>query len=63
MESEFLWLKRMYAAKKLSEVEVQEGLKKRRMELSEWKLHREFQCKDFVAAFGNMTQWRWWRKR
>lgn len=45
------------AAKKLSDAEVQERLKK----MSGWKLvngklHREFQCKDFVAAFGNMTR-------
>lgn len=47
----------MAAAKKLSEAEVAERLRK----LSGWtvvngKLHREFACKDFVAAFGNMTR-------
>jgi 4a-hydroxytetrahydrobiopterin dehydratase len=47
----------MAAAKKLSEAEVGERLKK----LSGWtlvsgKLHREFACNDFVAAFGNMTR-------
>jgi 4a-hydroxytetrahydrobiopterin dehydratase len=44
-------------AKKLSDEEVKERLTR----LSGWnlqdgKLHREFQCKDFVAAFGNMTK-------
>jgi 4a-hydroxytetrahydrobiopterin dehydratase len=47
----------MAAAKKLSEAEVGERLKN----LSGWtlvggKLHREFACNDFVAAFGNMTR-------
>jgi 4a-hydroxytetrahydrobiopterin dehydratase len=47
----------MPAAKRLSEEEVKERLKK----LEGWtvaggKLHREFTCKDFVAAFGNMTR-------
>ncbi|MGB8477131.1 MAG: 4a-hydroxytetrahydrobiopterin dehydratase [Candidatus Acidiferrum sp.] len=44
-------------AKKLSQVEVQALLPK----LSGWKivegkLHQEYVCKDFVAAFGNMTR-------
>jgi 4a-hydroxytetrahydrobiopterin dehydratase len=44
-------------AKKLSEAEVQERLKKAKgWSLVNGKLHREFQCKDFVAAFGNMTR-------
>ena len=44
-------------AKKLSEGEVQERLKKiAGWSLSNGKLHREFQCRDFVAAFGNMTR-------
>jgi 4a-hydroxytetrahydrobiopterin dehydratase len=44
-------------AKKLSEAEVQERLKKaKEWSLVNGKLHREFQCKDFVAAFGNMTR-------
>jgi 4a-hydroxytetrahydrobiopterin dehydratase len=44
-------------AKKLSDAEVQEGLKKvKGWSLVNGKLHREFQCKDFVAAFGNMTR-------
>ena len=45
------------AAKKLTEAEVLERLS----EVQGWtleggKLHRVFQCKDFVAAFGNMTR-------
>jgi len=44
-------------AKKLSDAEVQERLKKvKGWSLVNEKLHREFQCKDFVAAFGNMTR-------
>jgi 4a-hydroxytetrahydrobiopterin dehydratase len=44
-------------AKKLTAAEVQASLAK----TSGWtlvkeKLHREFTCKDFVAAFGNMTR-------
>jgi 4a-hydroxytetrahydrobiopterin dehydratase len=45
------------AAKKLTEAEVKERLG----EIQGWalqggKLHRAFECKDFAAAFGNMTQ-------
>jgi 4a-hydroxytetrahydrobiopterin dehydratase len=45
------------AAKKLAETEVKERLS----EVQGWtlqggKLHRAFECKDFVAAFGNMTR-------
>jgi 4a-hydroxytetrahydrobiopterin dehydratase len=45
------------AAKKLSEAEVKERLN----EVQGWtlqggKLHRAFECKDFVGAFGNMTR-------
>src|ERR1700693_5215158 len=45
------------AAKKLTEAEVKERLS----EIQGWtfqggKLHRAFECKDFVAAFGNMTR-------
>ncbi|HXM92059.1 MAG TPA: 4a-hydroxytetrahydrobiopterin dehydratase [Candidatus Dormibacteraeota bacterium] len=45
------------AAKKLTEAEV----KQRLSEVPGWtleggKLHRAFECKDFVAAFGNMTR-------
>jgi len=44
-------------AKKLSDAEVQERLKTTPgWNLANGKLHREFQCKDFVAAFGNMTR-------
>jgi 4a-hydroxytetrahydrobiopterin dehydratase len=44
-------------AKKLSEAEVQALL----LKLPGWKivdgkLHQEYTCKDFVAAFGNMTR-------
>ena len=44
-------------AKKLTEAEVKERLS----EVKDWtlqggKLHRAFECKDFVAAFGNMTR-------
>ncbi len=47
----------MAAARKLTEEEVQERLRG----ASGWrvengKLHRAFECKDFVAAFGNMTR-------
>jgi 4a-hydroxytetrahydrobiopterin dehydratase len=45
------------AAKKLTETEVKERLS----EVHGWtlqggKLHRAFECKDFVTAFGNMTR-------
>jgi 4a-hydroxytetrahydrobiopterin dehydratase len=45
------------AAKKLTETEVKERLS----EVQGWtlqggKLHRAFECKDFVAAFGTMTR-------
>ena len=44
-------------AKKLNDTEVQERLKKTPgWSLVNGRLHREFQCKDFVAAFGNMTR-------
>ena len=44
-------------AQKLNESEIQSHLKK----LEGWslvngKLHRAFECKDFSAAFGKMTQ-------
>jgi 4a-hydroxytetrahydrobiopterin dehydratase len=47
----------MPAAKKLSDAEVQEQL----VRVPGWsleggKLHRAFECQDFVAAFGNMTR-------
>ena len=45
------------AAKTLTETEVKERLR----EVQGWtlqggKLHRAFECKDFVTAFGNMTR-------
>ena len=44
-------------AKKLSEAEVQANLANAKgWSLVNGKLHRAFQCKDFVAAFGNMTR-------
>ena len=44
-------------AKKLSDAEVQASLSKAKgWSLVNGKLHREFQCKDFVAAFGRMAQ-------
>jgi 4a-hydroxytetrahydrobiopterin dehydratase len=46
----------MPAAKKLTDAEVNEHLAKRGgWALVDGKLHREFTCKDFVAAFGKMT--------
>jgi len=45
------------AAKKLTEAEVKERLGEvRGWTLQGGKLHRVFECKDFVAAFGNMTR-------
>lgn len=45
------------AAKKLTDAEVQSQLAKAKgWTLVNGKLHREFQCKDFVTAFGNMTR-------
>lgn len=45
------------AAKKLTEAEIKEQLAKLKgWTLVNGKLHREFQCKDFVSAFGNMTR-------
>jgi 4a-hydroxytetrahydrobiopterin dehydratase len=44
-------------AKKLTEAEVQENLARAKgWRLVNGKLHRAFECKDFVAAFGNMTR-------
>jgi 4a-hydroxytetrahydrobiopterin dehydratase len=44
-------------AKKLADGEIQEQLEKvKGWRLQNGKLHREFQCKDFVTAFGNMTR-------
>lgn len=44
-------------AKKLSEIEVQTLLPKLQgWQVANGKLHREYACQDFVAAFGNMTR-------
>jgi 4a-hydroxytetrahydrobiopterin dehydratase len=44
-------------AQKLSDSEIQSQLKKTKgWSLVNGKLHRAFECKDFVAAFGKMTQ-------
>jgi 4a-hydroxytetrahydrobiopterin dehydratase len=44
-------------AKKLSDAEVQQELAKAEgWSLVNGKLHRAFECKDFAAAFGKMTQ-------
>jgi 4a-hydroxytetrahydrobiopterin dehydratase len=45
------------AIKKLTDTEIQEQLSKLKgWALQGGKLHRAFECKDFVAAFGNMTR-------
>jgi 4a-hydroxytetrahydrobiopterin dehydratase len=45
------------AARKLSEEEIQHELQKAKgWSLVNSKLHRAFECKDFAAAFGKMTQ-------
>ena len=45
------------AAKKLTEAEVKERLSTvQGWTLQGGQLHRAFECKDFVAAFGNMTR-------
>jgi 4a-hydroxytetrahydrobiopterin dehydratase len=44
-------------AKKLTDTEIQANLATvKGWTLANGKLHREFACKDFVAAFGNMTR-------
>ncbi len=44
-------------AKKLSDAEITALLPKAKgWSVVNGKLHREFTCKDFVAAFGNMTR-------
>lgn len=43
-------------ARKLSDTEVSDKLRQAPgWRLIDGKLHRAFECKDFVAAFGNMT--------
>jgi len=47
----------MPTAKKLTDAEVKEQLARAKgWTLENGKLHRAFECKDFVAAFGNMTR-------
>jgi 4a-hydroxytetrahydrobiopterin dehydratase len=47
----------MPAAKKLTDAEVQGQLAHaKNWSLKDGKLHRAFECKDFVTAFGNMTR-------
>ena len=47
----------MQAQKKLTEMEVQEQLKSvKGWSLVQGKLHKAYECKDFAAAFGKMTQ-------
>jgi 4a-hydroxytetrahydrobiopterin dehydratase len=47
----------MPVAKKLSDTEVSERLSRSGgWTLVNGKLHRAFECKDFVTAFGNMTR-------
>jgi 4a-hydroxytetrahydrobiopterin dehydratase len=44
-------------AKKLTDSEVQKLLSKAKgWNVVNGKLHREFTCKDFITAFGNMTR-------
>jgi 4a-hydroxytetrahydrobiopterin dehydratase len=44
-------------ARKLDDAEIQNMLTKTKgWNLINGKLHREFTCKDFVTAFGNMTR-------
>lgn len=44
-------------ARKFSDAEIQEGLARAKgWSLVNGKLHRAFECKDFVTAFGNMTK-------
>ena len=47
----------MPATKKLADEEVKEQLvHSKGWTLKDGKLHRTFECKDFVTAFGNMTR-------
>jgi 4a-hydroxytetrahydrobiopterin dehydratase len=49
--------KNMPPAKKLTDAEIQEHLARTPgWTLANGKLHRSFECKDFVTAFGNMTR-------
>jgi 4a-hydroxytetrahydrobiopterin dehydratase len=50
-------MERNMGAKKLSDAEIQQELAKAKgWSLVNGKLHRAFECKDFAAAFGKMTQ-------
>ena len=45
------------SAKKLTDTQIQEQLAQTPgWRLEKGKLHRAFECKDFVTAFGNMTR-------
>ena len=47
----------MTKAQKLTDAEIKENLSRiKGWTLANGKLHRAFECKDFVAAFGNMTR-------
>lgn len=47
----------MPTAKKLTDAEVKEQLARTKgWTLENGKLHRAFECKDFAAAFGNITR-------
>jgi len=44
-------------AKKLTDTEIKDHLGRAKgWTLADGKLHRVFECKDFVTAFGNMTR-------
>jgi len=44
-------------AQKLSEAEIRERLAGRKgWTVENGKLHRSYECRDFVSAFGNMTR-------
>ncbi len=44
-------------AQKLTDAEIQDRLARAKgWTVQNGKLHRTFECKDFVAAFGNMTR-------
>jgi 4a-hydroxytetrahydrobiopterin dehydratase len=52
-----MWGDDMPAAKKMTDTEVNERLGDAKgWTLKDGKLHRAFECKDFVSAFGNMTR-------
>jgi len=52
-----MWGDDMPVAKKMTDTEVNERLGHAKgWTLKDGKLHRAFECKDFVSAFGNMTR-------